>query len=764
MAAKDGKDQDFKATQYGQKSARMIALTNQLRDAGAACVVDLPTVAVCGNQSAGKSSLLERLCGIQLPRATGTCTKCPTEVRLSDGGQPWSCLVKLRYEFDADNTRRARPDEVTFASLDEARRGDVATAIRAAQKALLNPRRPWEELAALARPGADAEALGEGRDQLKFTRNVVVLEVMGADVNLTLIDLPGIIQSDDDNPDNKHIVTSMVTDFIKESRTIVIAAVMCGRASVYGRCKDDINNQAIMDLARQVDPDGCRTLGVLTKPDTIEQGTHDQWLPVLRGEKFKLDLGYFAVRNPSQKELDGGITAEVAAQNEVAFFRDDSFWGSDHLDGLRGRFGVERLRHELSHQLVRITMEELPGMIKSVQDALDKVNKHLEEMPRAPAGDKNIELQQLCSRLHAALLSAVEAQDNNVHYAQRTNGIFQAFKADVLRARPYFRIGGAEPEAGSEGGAGGAVPGEEAEAFWLDTKPSRTAPSISLEDVKALMAEHRVRELPGFVPYTAVQVLINRHKGRWDAVIDDCCSAVAAEVEDLLMREVRAVFERFPRAHALVRSRLVEVYREVVEEMEAQLALFKATERRCTLTLNDHYFTDAREAFNGSLRRRRARARTYYAATSADLDASSCATAGAISALGEIGINGVKRDDLFKLLKDDDGAAPLLDAAAATLAYFKVASKRVIDCVPMSLDTHLSAKFAERAKTALFALVAESAAAGGGAGGGEGAGQQAAPAGAAQLLEEEAQIAERRGRLASQQATLREARRILMAF
>jgi hypothetical protein len=34
-------------------------------------------------------------------------------------------------------------------------------------------------------------------------------------------------------------------------------------------CKDDINNQAIMDLARDVDAEGKRTLGVLTKPDTI---------------------------------------------------------------------------------------------------------------------------------------------------------------------------------------------------------------------------------------------------------------------------------------------------------------------------------------------------------------------------------------------------------------------------------------------------------------------------------------------------------------
>lgn len=58
--------------------------------------------------------------------------------------------------------------------------------------------------------------------------------------------------------------------------------------------------QAIVQMARASDKDGLRTIGVLTKADTIEAGTHNNWLRVLQGQNYPLTLGYFCVVNPSQ--------------------------------------------------------------------------------------------------------------------------------------------------------------------------------------------------------------------------------------------------------------------------------------------------------------------------------------------------------------------------------------------------------------------------------------------------------------------------------
>lgn len=79
--------------------------------------------------------------------------------------------------------------------------------------------------------------------------------------------------------------------------------------------------QAIVQMARASDKDGLRTIGVLTKADTIEAGTHDNWLRVLQGKKYPLTLGYFCVVYPSQvrpasqpASQEGGHTQQGVCQ------------------------------------------------------------------------------------------------------------------------------------------------------------------------------------------------------------------------------------------------------------------------------------------------------------------------------------------------------------------------------------------------------------------------------------------------------------------
>jgi hypothetical protein len=58
--------------------------------------------------------------------------------------------------------------------------------------------------------------------------------------------------------------------------------------------------QPIIDMTRKVDPDGRRTIGVLTKPDRIEDNCHQRWLDMIKGRELKLALGYYVVKNPTQ--------------------------------------------------------------------------------------------------------------------------------------------------------------------------------------------------------------------------------------------------------------------------------------------------------------------------------------------------------------------------------------------------------------------------------------------------------------------------------
>lgn len=67
---------------HSSKSTRRLEQIADLRARGIGDHIDLPQLIVCGDQSAGKSSVLEGLTGLPFPRQDGVCTKFATEIIL----------------------------------------------------------------------------------------------------------------------------------------------------------------------------------------------------------------------------------------------------------------------------------------------------------------------------------------------------------------------------------------------------------------------------------------------------------------------------------------------------------------------------------------------------------------------------------------------------------------------------------------------------------------------------------------------------------
>lgn len=88
----------------------------------------------------------------------------------------------------------------------------------------------------------------------------------------------------------------------------------------------DFENQGAHHLARQHDPEGKRTIGVLTKPDRIPAGEEAQWTRFIKNEYEPLDNGWFSVKQPSSKELKAGITWTDARRQEGEYFSSASVW------------------------------------------------------------------------------------------------------------------------------------------------------------------------------------------------------------------------------------------------------------------------------------------------------------------------------------------------------------------------------------------------------------------------------------------------------
>ena len=87
------------------EGSSIIKVINKLRSVGAQMEIDLPTIALCGQQSSGKSSLTEAISGVSMPAAAGTCTRCPTELRLVQRTGPWECNVGIRKEWNDNNNQ-----------------------------------------------------------------------------------------------------------------------------------------------------------------------------------------------------------------------------------------------------------------------------------------------------------------------------------------------------------------------------------------------------------------------------------------------------------------------------------------------------------------------------------------------------------------------------------------------------------------------------------------------------------------------------------
>jgi hypothetical protein len=281
----------------------------------------------------------------------------------------WKCCIKLhkrhRKNHEEEEKDGIMNDVEHFAETTDPKLVDDL--VRRAQKALLNPSIEAKKFAPL---GGSADLLVK-RDELMFTGDSVIIDISGSKIDLSLIDLPGIIKSVQSHEDQQLIplIESVITDYISQPKTLILAVFTC---------KDDMENQAIFRMAREVDPTGERTIGVLTKPDTIEKGTYDRWIKILSGDLYYLKLGYFLVKMPSKKELEVLKEKEALKGDHDAYLVEDAFFKSCPVwvglqSRLPDRFGIECLRNELGSLLNALIESCLPLMKQAAQDSLLEV-------------------------------------------------------------------------------------------------------------------------------------------------------------------------------------------------------------------------------------------------------------------------------------------------------------------------------------------------------------------------------------------------------
>jgi GTPase SAR1 family protein len=182
-----------------------------------------------------------------------------------------------------------------------------------------------------------------------FSEDVLCLEICGPkEQHFSVIDVPGIFRKTTvgvTTKEDQRVVLAMVHRYMENPRSIMLTVIP---ANV------DIATQEILTMAEEVDEEGVRTLGVLTKPDLVDSGAEKSVIELVKGMRHKLELGWYILRNPGQKDIEDSSTDRGAM--EKSFFRDRAPWNT--LD--KDRVGVEALQLRLQEILASKIRSEFP--------------------------------------------------------------------------------------------------------------------------------------------------------------------------------------------------------------------------------------------------------------------------------------------------------------------------------------------------------------------------------------------------------------------
>ena len=465
--SKDTGDDD-KDNVLFKKLRKLINLIDQLRDCGVNEYIKLPRICSLGTQSSGKSSVLESIVGLDfLPRGDGVVTRRPLELRLChiNSGQPWAVFeerkgVKFTDFVKVRETIEALTDEVC-----------------------------------------------------KTNKNIIdkpiVLNVYSQTCpDLTLVDLPGVTRVPiGDQPKNiEQITKDMARRYVEDPLTIILCVIAAN---------SDIATSDGLMLAKDIDVAGTRTLGVLTKLDIMDAGTDAK--KVLMNEEIPLKLGYVGVKNRSKQDLNNKISMAETQRKEREFFKTHPVY--KNLPA--GHLGTEVLINKLTKIYFRIIRENLPRIVKAINDRVKTAEEELQglgqPMPTDDAGKMSM-LWNMINEYCDVFRKVLQGKYNNkrVNFLEGEGG----FKIKIL----YKKL---------------------LEEFTGDYKATA---GYNDENINYALTIHEGDSIPGFPSVDAFIYLLRPQLEKLKDPIEECFQEVFQYLDFLSGKIMEKTFTRFPQA------------------------------------------------------------------------------------------------------------------------------------------------------------------------------------------------------------------------
>jgi hypothetical protein len=218
-----------------------------------------------------------------------------------------------------------------------------------------------------------------------------------------VVDLPGLIHATNkaQTEADKELILDIVKEYMKSGRTIILAVVSA---------KNDFANQIILDHCKKIDQKCERTMGIVTKPDYLREGSQNEadWIELAQNKNIYFKLGWHMLKNRGDHEMNFSFAKRNAA--ERLFFSKGRYANLS-----RDCVGVDSLRERLSKLLLNHLINELPSlkneMTTKLQDTRDEIVSLGER--RTTNVEQRMMLMKVSMRINDILKSAVKGYYEN---------------------------------------------------------------------------------------------------------------------------------------------------------------------------------------------------------------------------------------------------------------------------------------------------------------------------------------------------------------
>ncbi|EFA84816.1 dynamin B [Heterostelium album PN500] len=439
--------------------------------------IKLPQIVVIGSQSSGKSSVLENLVGRDfLPRGSGLVTRRPLVLQL------------IRIEDNAEWGEFAHTGDVRFNF-------------------------------AGIRDEIEAETNRVAGANKEISSDPIILKIFSPYViPLTLVDLPGITRIPIGNqPTNiEERIRDMVLDYISNPNSIILAI---------SAANQDIVTSDALKLAKEVDPEGRRTIGVLTKLDLMDRGTDA--MDILLGHTVPLKLGFVGIINRSQHDIQTKKAISTMLKDEERWFQNHPVYSR-----IANQTGSIFLAQKCNKILTKHIRESMPGVKNQIRALINKYREELEnygEPTPERASDKSRLLIDIMNKFALQFRADLEGVNDDqltdhINGGARIRYIFsQAFKNTSVK--PFD---------------------------WLTDQQLRLALRNS-SGIRPTM----------FIPQKTFDSLIKIQIEKLKDPAVQCADLVLDELLRILTQVDSHIFSRFP----VLRERIVEVANNVLRKL-----------------------------------------------------------------------------------------------------------------------------------------------------------------------------------------------------